>query len=92
MNYRETLNKAEELEINPLVLSIAYELECQLDCEEVAISTDGFEKACSLIERAYLKSENIAIEDITRTLIYMLEDHKVNEIDVWELILKASYY
>lgn len=92
MNYRETLIKAEELEINPLDLSIAYELECQLDSEEIAISADGFENACSLIERAYLKSENIAIEDITRALIYMLEDHKVNEIDVWELIQKASYY
>jgi hypothetical protein len=92
MNFREQLNKAEELEINPLDLSIAYELECQLDCEEIAISADGFEKACSLIERAYLKSENIKIEDITRALIYMLNEHKLNEIDVWELIQRASYY
>jgi hypothetical protein len=92
MNFKEQLDKANEIGISPLNLSVAYELECQLDGEEVAISADGFENACLLIERAYLKSENISIEDITRALIYMLKDHKVNEIDVWELIQKASYY
>lgn len=94
MNYNETLRKAEELGINPITLAVAYEFDCQVDCEDIALTPTAFEEACGLIERAYLKSCDISIEDITRALIYMWVENNtpLDEINVWDLLDKASYY
>lgn len=94
MTYKETLLKAEELGISPISLSIAYEFDCQIDSQDIALTPQAFEEACYLIERAYLKSCDISIESITRALINMLVDNntQLHEIDVWDLLDKASYY
>lgn len=94
MNYRETLEKAEELGICPITLAVAYEFHCQIDSEHIALSSTAFEKACGLIERAYLKTCEISIEDITRTLINMWvnDNTPLNEINVRDLLQRASYY
>lgn len=94
MNYNETLRKADELGINPITLAVAYEFDCQIDSQDIALSPDAFEDACYLIERAYLKSCDISIESLTRALIYMWVENNtpLDEINVWKLLDKASYY
>lgn len=94
MNYSETLRKARELGICPIALDVAYEFHCQIDNEDIALSPQAFEDACRLIERAYLKSCDISIESITRALIYMWVENNtpLDEINVWNLLDKASYY
>lgn len=92
MTYKETLASAKQHGIDILTLSIAYELYCQLDNDELLPTDNDFEKACSVIERAYLKSVHCGINEITMALLEMLKDNKLEEIDVWKLIEKASYY
>ena len=94
MNYNETLRKADELGINPITLAVAYEFDCQIDSENIALTPDAFEQACYLIERAYLKTCENSIENITRALINMWvnDNTPLNEIDVWDLLQRASYY
>lgn len=94
MNYNETLRKARELGICPIALEVAYEFHCQIDGQDIALTPQAFEDACYLIERAYLKSCDISIESITRALINMLVDNntQLHEINVWDLLDKASYY
>lgn len=92
MTYRETLNKAKLYEIEVLKLSVAFEVHCTFDGEELELTEEQFEKACYLVERAYLKSEYLAIDSIARALINMLEYIQLEEVDIWKLIEKASYY
>ena len=94
MNYTETLRKAKELGICPITLEVAYEFHCQVNSQDIALTPTAFEEACYLIERAYLKSCDISIESLTRALINMLVNNntQLNEIDVWDLLQRASYY
>ena len=94
MNFRETLKKAEELNINVIDLSVATELECLAEVEEVEFTEEQFELACSIIERAYMKTCETSIFAITQALLEIIkEDNLVlEEIDVWDLLRKASYY
>ena len=94
MNYNETLRKADELGINPITLAVAYEFDCQIDSQDITLSPDAFEDACYLIERAYLKTCETSIEDITRELINMWvnDNTPLNEIDVYDLLKRACYY
>lgn len=94
MNYKENLRKALENGIDVLSLMVAHEFQCQIENEDIALSPDAFEDACYLIERAYMKTCETSIESITRTLIHMWVDdnQSLKEIDVWELLRKASIY
>ena len=94
MKYKETLLKAQENGIEVIDLMVAYEFQCQIENEDIALSPDAFEDACYLIERAYMKTCETSIENITRALIYMWvnENQSLKEIDVWELLKRASYY
>lgn len=94
MNYKENLAKALKNGIDVLSLMVAHEFQCQIECEDIALSPDAFEDACYLIERAYLKTCETSIEDITRALIRMWVDDNqpLKEIDVWDLLRKASIY
>lgn len=94
MRYKETLLKAQENGIEVIDLMIAYEFNCQIENEDIALSPEAFEDACYLIERAYMKTCETSIEDITRALIYMWIDknQSLKEIDVWDLLKIASYY
>lgn len=94
MRYKETLLKAQENEIEVIDLMVAYEFNCQIESEDIALSPEAFEDACYLIERAYMKTCETSIEDITRALIHMWteENQSLKEIDVWDLLSRASYY
>ena len=92
MNFRETLEKAKELNIQALTLEVAFEVGCEIE----DLNEEQFEKVCHLVERAYLESENVSIWAITQTIKEMLENGtKIGEIydmDLYELIYKASWY
>ena len=94
MTYRETLNKAEEHKINVIDLSVATELDGLAEVEEIEFTEEQFEKACSIIERAYMKTCETTIFAITQALLEMVkeENKALEEIDVWDLLNKASYY
>lgn len=94
MTYRETLNKAEEHKIEVIPLSIATELDNLVEVEEMEFTEEQFERACGIIERAYMKTCETSIFAITQALLEMIkEDNQVlEEIDVWDLLRKASYY
>lgn len=89
MNYKETLNKAKENGIEVLKLNVAFEVS-----EEIENLDDGqFEKVCNLVERAYLKSESVEVWAICQAIKEMIaRGAKIDRIDVWDLIFKASDY
>lgn len=95
MNFRETLKKAEEHKINVIDLSVATELECLAEVEEVEFTEEQFEIACSIIKNAYLRTnEPISIWALTMALLNMIKEDEedLNELDCWDLLYKASYY
>lgn len=95
MTYRETLRKAEEHKINVIELSVATELDCLVEVEEVELTEEQFETACGIIKNAYLKAnEPISIWALTMALLNMLKEDEedLNEIDCWDLLYKASCY
>ena len=88
MNFRETLEKAKELEISAIDLIVADEVNAIFDEED-----ERFEEMCSLVKTAYLKSENIEVWQLVKALEYKLEKgYKIRAIDKWDLILQASNY
>lgn len=89
LNYRQSLNKANEQNLNILMLEVADEVDCMnIDFEE-----KDFEIACSLVEEAYLKSENLSINQIARALYKLIhEDNKpLADITRRALIDEACY-
>ena len=94
MNYRETLNKANEIGINPSDLEIAFSLDALL---EQKVTDEEFERMCYLINEAYLKDSNCSacFDDYTSALLKLLEDDddytvlnmkKLDEIDRWQIL------
>jgi hypothetical protein len=94
MNFRETLEKAKECNIDIINLWIADEVESTIGGSDVELNINDFEVACNLVRRAYLKSDYISIQNIVLALLNELEESqkKLEEIDVWELVEHASYY
>lgn len=69
MNYKEQLQKAKEMKLDIVSLSVAYEIKCFFDFE---LSDYEFELCCSLVEQSYLKSEDLTILQLTRALYDMI--------------------
>lgn len=67
MTYRETLNKARELNINPFDLIVAEELENAMDTLEVKLTEKQFELACELLKETYFRAEeNVTFWNLAR--------------------------
>ena len=93
MTYMETLHLARKHNINALTLDVAEELCCLLDNNDITLKDNEFEYACYLIERAYLKTENLTINAITKSLINMIEVYgELDVIEMRELIERACWY
>ena len=73
MNYREQLNKVNELGINICDLTIANELDCFLDCE---YTEKDFERLCEYARYIYLRADNITAEAIARAIDDLLSRGK----------------
>lgn len=91
LNYRQSLDKAIEHKINILMLEVANEIDCIFKGKE--FSNKDFEIACALVEEAYLKSEDISINQIARALYKLIwEDSKpLADITRRALIDEACY-
>lgn len=83
--YKEQLELAKENNINVIDLSIADEVKCIFNKK---LSDDDFETACVLIKNAYLKSEYISINQLTKTLntVIDLGIYKLDAISPKQLI------
>lgn len=90
-NYRQSLDKAIEQKINILTLEIANEVNCIFNMEK--FNDNDFEIACSLVETAYLKSENLSINQITRALYKLIwtDNKQLADITRRALIDEACY-
>lgn len=89
LNYRQSLNKANEQNLNILMLEVADEVDCMnIDFEE-----KDFEIACSLVEEAYLKSEDLSINQLARALAKLISEDKkaLEDITRRKLIDEACY-
>lgn len=89
LNYRQSLNKANEQNLNILMLEVADEVDCMnIDFEE-----KDFEIACSLVEEAYLKSEDLNINQLARALAKLISEDKkaLEDITRRKLIDEACY-
>lgn len=89
LNYRQSLNKANEQNLNILMLAVAYEV----DCMDINFEKKDFEIACSLVEEAYLKSEDISINQLARALAMLILEEKkaLKDITRKELITASCY-
>ena len=88
MNFRETLEKARDLEISAIDLIVADEVNAIFDEED-----EHFEEMCGLVKTAYLKSENIEVWQLVKALENELKNGlELRDIKKWDLILQASNY
>lgn len=89
MNYRQQLEKAHSEKLNIIMLEVADEV----DCMNIDFDEKDFEIACSLVEEAYLKSEDLSINQLARALDKLIsEDNKaLEDITRRTLIDEACY-
>jgi hypothetical protein len=93
MTFREQLNKVNELGIMICDLEIANECDSIFDFE---YTEEEFEQLCGITQECYLQSEYIEARYIAYIINELINNgHTINEvleIDVYELLDKASYY
>lgn len=106
MNYREQLEKAKEIGIDPISLNVANEVECTI--VEFEMTPREYQLICSFVEQCYLTSEysNIynlvkAIRDLILKKVYNEEKEEniyssieelIDETSRWDLLEVASWY
>ena len=86
--FEEIKNIIQELEdkgIDLLELNIVNEINYQLDKE---LTDNQLELLYCTVERAYLKAEDITIEQLVRYCIDNID--KIYDMNIWDIILNAS--
>ncbi len=74
VNYNETLKVAKKNGVDPIMLTVATEIQgLKCDLLNKSMNDEEFELCCGLVEDAYLKSENITINQLKRALSDILE-------------------
>lgn len=94
MNYRESLNKINELGITVCSLEVANSCDCLFEFD---YTPEEFENLCSFAERIYLKAEVMTTDAIARCINNMIVDEgstitNIINMDKWDFIDRASYY
>lgn len=87
--YLEIIKELNEKNIDMLCLEIAYELKCQLNFCEREFNEEEQNILLDNIERAYLKSEDLSIETITRKAIELFDN--LENMTTWDLIEESCY-
>jgi len=87
--YIEVIEELENRNIDMLGLEIAYELKVQLDFTEREFTEEQKEELFTAIERAYLKSDDLTIEAITRKAIELYDE--LENMTTWDLIEESCY-
>ena len=94
MKFKEQLKIAENNNLSILDLEIADECDCVFDFEYTDVE---FEKLCARIRTAYLKAEEMTVAALAHFVNDLItkEDKSIDQIcemDVYDFILKASWY
>ena len=99
VNYNEVLKTARKYGIDPIMLTVATEMEdVKYDLLNKTMNEKEFELCCSLVEDAYLKAENITINQLVKALSDILEREEksieeiVTSISLEFLIAEACWY
>lgn len=94
MNYREQLNAFRELErlknLSLLDIDVANEVDACFD----ELKDNEFETICSIVSRAYLKSDEASIYKIADAVKTLLEEHSLSEIAMmspWDILAEVNY-
>lgn len=87
--YIEIIKELENKNIDMLGLEIVYELKCQLDYNKRVFNEDEKEKLFSIIEKAYIKSDDLNIETITHKAIELYDD--LDNMSIWDFIDECIY-
>lgn len=82
---KEVLEELSDKGIDLLELNIWNEIDCQLDKE---LTDNQLMTLYCTIERAYLKAEEITIEQLTRYCIEHIDE--IYDMSIWDVILNAS--
>lgn len=81
------IEELRERNVNILDLEIANEIKWQIEENERKFSEDEKQKLWDYVDKAYLKSEDLTIEAITRAAIENFD--KLDDMNIWDLIEEA---
>lgn len=91
LSFKETLKLASKFHINSFDLEIANEVAFQFNSYEIKLTNKQFEKVCTMVKDAYLKSEDLTIEKLVAAYIAILKrDEK--KITKRTIIDEACWY
>lgn len=85
--YKEIIKDLEKRGIGLLDLEICNEIECQQDKK---LTEQQLELIYNTVERAYLKSVYITIEQLVRYCIKNVD--KIYDMDIYDIIDECSFY
>ncbi len=83
------IEELRERNVNILDLEIANEIKWQIEENERKFSEDEKQKLWDYVDKAYLKSEDLTIEAITRAAIENFD--KLDDMNIWDLIEEACW-
>lgn len=94
MTFKEQLKIANDNNLSILDLEIADECDCVFEFE---YTDEEFEKLCTRIRYAYLKAEEMTVAALAHCVIDLINEEdltieQICEMDVYDFILKASWY
>lgn len=83
------IEELRERNVNILDLEIANEIKWQIEENERKFSEDEKQKLWDYVDKAYLKSEDLTIEAITRAAIENFD--KLDDMNIWDLIEEVCW-
>lgn len=86
----KVLKELKERNINVLDLEIANEIKWQTDYNDRKFTDEEKQKLWNYVDRAYLKSEDLTVEQITRAAIKYID--KLDDMEIWDLIEEACWF
>lgn len=84
------IEKLREKNVNILDLEIANEIKCQTDYNDRKFTNEEKQKLWDYVDKAYLKSEDLSIEQITRAAIRYIDE--LDKMEIWDLIEEACWF
>lgn len=85
----KVIEELRERNINILDLEIANEIKWQIEENERKFTDEEKQKLWDYVDKAYLKSEDLTIEAITRAAIKNFDE--LDNMEVWDLIEEACW-
>lgn len=73
LSFKETLKLAYKFHINSFDLEVANEVSFQFNSYEIKLTNKQFEKICTMVKDAYLKSEDLTIEKLVEAYIILIK-------------------